>query len=70
MRQGRVALVPHACAAEAVEKIIKEKRGVFANADFYSASTKLHGYSDAVIPIFVLARVAGWAAHIKEVGDL
>jgi 2-methylcitrate synthase len=61
MRQGRVALVPHACGAEAVEKIMKEKKGVFANADFYSVST--YHFMDIPTPlstqIFVLARVAG-----------
>jgi 2-methylcitrate synthase len=54
--------------SEAVEKVMWEEKKLFANADFFSAClyhfmgipTKLF------TPIFVLARVAGWSAHIKE----
>jgi 2-methylcitrate synthase len=54
--------------SEAVETIMKEKKGLFANADFYSASTyHFMGIPTPLFtPIFVLARVAGWAAHVKE----
>ena len=51
-----------------IESIMKEEKGLFANADFFHASaynfmkipTKLF------TPIFVCSRVSGWAAHIIE----
>jgi 2-methylcitrate synthase len=54
--------------SEAVERVMKEKKGLFANADFYSASTyHFMGIPTPLFtPIFVLSRVTGWAAHIKE----
>ena len=54
--------------SEAVERVMKEKKGLFANADFFSASTyHFMGIPTPLFtPIFVLSRVTGWAAHIKE----
>src|ERR1700740_1836416 len=54
--------------SEEVEKVMKEKKGLFANADFFSASTyHFMGIPTPLFtPIFVLARVTGWSAHIKE----
>jgi 2-methylcitrate synthase len=54
--------------SEAVENVMKEKKGLFANADFFSASAyHFMGIPTPLFtPIFVLARVTGWAAHIKE----
>ena len=54
--------------SEAVERIMKEEKGMFANADFFHASayyfmdipTKLF------TPIFVMSRITGWAAHCFE----
>ena len=54
--------------AERIEKVMKEKKGLFANADFYSAL--VYYLLDIPIPlytpIFVLSRTSGWSAHIIE----
>ena len=54
--------------AEEIEKVMSEEKKLFANADFFSACTyHFMGIPTALFtPIFVLARVAGWSAHIKE----
>jgi 2-methylcitrate synthase len=54
--------------SEAVEKVMWEEKKLFANADFFSACLyHFMGIPTALFtPIFVLARVAGWSAHIKE----
>jgi 2-methylcitrate synthase len=51
-----------------VEKVMSEEKKLFANADFFSASSyHFMGVPTPLFtPIFVLARVSGWAAHIKE----
>lgn len=54
--------------AETIERVVKERKGLFANADFYSALTyyALGIPIPLYTPIFVLSRTAGWAAHIIE----
>jgi 2-methylcitrate synthase len=54
--------------AEEVEKVMSEEKKLFANADFFSAcSYHFIGVPTSLFtPVFVLARVAGWSAHIKE----
>jgi 2-methylcitrate synthase len=54
--------------SEEVEKVMKEKKGLFANADFFSACTyHFMGIPTLLFtPIFVLSRVTGWAAHVME----
>ncbi len=54
--------------AEAIEKTVKEKKGLFPNADFYSAvAYYLLGIPIPLYtPIFVLSRTAGWSAHVLE----
>jgi 2-methylcitrate synthase len=54
--------------SEEVEKVMSEEKKLFANADFFSASSyHFMGVPTPLFtPIFVLARVSGWAAHIKE----
>jgi 2-methylcitrate synthase len=54
--------------SEEVEKVMSEEKKLFANADFFSACAyHFIGVPTALFtPIFVLARVAGWSAHIKE----
>jgi|TARA_B110000116_G_scaffold137389_1_gene119233 2-methylcitrate synthase len=51
-----------------VETIMKEEKGLFANADFFHASA--YNFMDIptklFTPIFVCSRVSGWAAHIIE----
>jgi len=54
--------------SEEVEKVMSEEKNLFANADFFSAcSYHFMGVPTSLFtPILVLARVAGWSAHIKE----
>src|SRR3984893_6949395 len=54
--------------SEEVEKVMSEEKKLFANADFFSASSyHVLGVPTLLFtPIFVLARVTGWSAHIKE----
>ena len=54
--------------AEKIEHIVKEKKGLFPNADFYSAVAYylLNIPIPLYTPIFVLSRTAGWSAHIIE----
>jgi len=54
--------------SDEIEAVMKEEKDLFANADFFSA-TAYHflGIPTAhFTPIFVMARTAGWAAHIQE----
>jgi 2-methylcitrate synthase len=51
-----------------IEAVMKEEKNLFANADFFSA-TVYHflGIPTAhFTPIFVMARTAGWSAHVQE----
>ena len=54
--------------AETIEQVAREQAGMFPNVDFYSASA--YALCDIPMflftPIFVLARIAGWGAHILE----
>jgi 2-methylcitrate synthase len=54
--------------SERCEKVMWREKELFPNADFYHASTYHHmGIpTDLFTPIFVMSRVSGWAAHIKE----
>ncbi|MFQ3230198.1 MAG: 2-methylcitrate synthase [Reinekea sp.] len=54
--------------SEQCEKVMWREKELFPNADFYHASTYHHmGIpTDLFTPIFVMSRVSGWAAHIKE----
>lgn len=54
--------------AERIEKIVKEKKGIFPNVDFYTALTYniLNIPTELFTPIFVLGRIVGWNAHIIE----
>jgi citrate synthase len=52
----------------AIEKFIKNDKGLNANVDFYSASTytTLGIDVDQFTPIFAVSRVSGWTAHVIE----
>lgn len=54
--------------SEKIEKLMFEKKGMYPNVDFYSASTYyLMGIPlDLFTPIFALSRISGWAGHILE----
>jgi 2-methylcitrate synthase len=54
--------------SEAVEKVMADEKKLFANADFYCASAyHFVGIPTPMFtPLFALARVSGWCAHIKE----
>jgi citrate synthase len=54
--------------SERIAELMKEKRGLYANVDFYSATVyySLGMPTDLFTPIFAIARTAGWTAHILE----
>ena len=54
--------------SETVERVMKEEKGMFANADFFHASAYhfLGIPTRLFTPIFVMARVTGWTAHDFE----
>jgi citrate synthase len=54
--------------AERIASLMKEKKGLNANVDFYSAIVyySLGLPTDMFTPVFSIARTAGWTAHILE----
>ena len=54
--------------SQRVEQLMHEKKGMFPNVDFYSASTYyLMGIPlDLFTPIFAVSRISGWTGHILE----
>jgi 2-methylcitrate synthase len=54
--------------AEQIDAVMKREKKLFTNLDFYSAvSYHLCGIPTPLFtPIFVMARISGWAAHIFE----
>ena len=63
--EGDTVLYPVSCA---VEKVMWDEKELFANADFFHASTyNFMGIPTKLFtPIFVCSRVSGWAAHVME----
>jgi len=51
-----------------IEELMLEKKGMFPNVDFYSASTYylMDIPLDLYTPIFAVSRVSGWTGHILE----
>lgn len=54
--------------SERVEQVLWREKKLFANADFFHASTyHFMGIPTKLFtPIFVMSRHAGWAAHVFE----
>jgi citrate synthase len=54
--------------SERIATIMKERKGLNANVDFYSATVyySLGIPTDMFTPIFAIARTAGWTAHVLE----
>jgi citrate synthase len=54
--------------SEAIERTVAEQKGLFPNVDFYAASVyhTLGIPTDLMTPIFAVARMAGWTAHVRE----
>jgi citrate synthase len=52
----------------AIERAVMEQRGLYPNVDFYAAS--VYHYlgipTDLMTPLFAVARMAGWTAHVRE----
>lgn len=54
--------------SESIEAVMRAKKRMFPNLDFYSASAyhQCGIPTDFFTPIFIVARTSGWAAHIIE----
>ncbi len=54
--------------SERIAEIMKEKKNLNANVDFYSATVyySLGIPTDLFTPVFAIARTSGWCAHILE----
>jgi citrate synthase len=54
--------------SERIAKIMKERKGLNANVDFYSATVyySLGLPTDLFTPIFAVARCSGWTGHVME----
>jgi citrate synthase len=54
--------------SERIESLVKAEKGLYANVDFYSASTySMMGIGiDLFTPIFAVSRISGWTAHVLE----
>ena len=54
--------------SERIAELMKEKKNLNANVDFYSATVyhSLHIPTDLFTPVFAIARTSGWCAHILE----
>lgn len=54
--------------SQRIEKAMLDKKGMYPNVDFYSASTYyLMGIAlDMYTPIFAVSRISGWTGHILE----
>jgi citrate synthase len=54
--------------SERIAQLMKEKKNLNANVDFYSATVyySLGIPTDLFTPIFAIARCSGWCAHVLE----
>ena len=53
---------------EALQATVYEQKGLWPNVDLYAAGVyhSLGIPTDLMTPIFALARMAGWTAHVRE----
>jgi len=54
--------------SERIAAIMKERKGLNANVDFYSATVyySLGIPTDLFTPLFAISRTSGWTAHVLE----
>ena len=54
--------------SQKIEKLMLERKGMYPNVDFYSASTYylMNIPLDLYTPIFAISRISGWTGHILE----
>lgn len=54
--------------SEKIEAVMKQEKNIFPNLDFYSASAYyfMDIPTSLFTPLFVMARITGWSAHIME----
>jgi citrate synthase len=54
--------------SERIATIMRERKSLNANVDFYSATVyySLDIPTDLFTPIFAIARMSGWTAHVLE----
>ena len=54
--------------SERIASLMLEKKNLHANVDFYSATVyfSLGIPTDLFTPIFAIARMSGWTAHVLE----
>ena len=54
--------------SERIEALIRAEKKLYANVDFYSASTyyTMGIAIDLYTPIFAVSRISGWSAHVLE----
>lgn len=54
--------------SERIEQLVKAEKKLYANVDFYSASTyyTMGIALDLYTPIFAVSRISGWTAHVLE----
>jgi citrate synthase len=54
--------------SERIAELMREKKGLNANVDFYSATVyySLGIPTDLFTPIFAISRAAGWTAQVLE----
>ena len=54
--------------SERIEEVVMHQKGLSPNVDFYAASVYhvLGIPTDLMTPIFAIARMAGWTAHVRE----
>ena len=54
--------------SERIRELVSHEKGLYANVDFYSAST-YHALGidvDLFTPVFAVSRISGWTAHVLE----